>query len=238
MPAVPIDDPRPSVGPGPRLVVGTFLRNGGFVVDPRTGPLGPVEHCAGMAQAGFGWVAFNVGDFPSPEWGIWRQQARWNELRRLSWARCRTLVQVRQLRAVAETWAASGLIVNLEQEPTEPRWRLSMDEVADALDGFTGDVGVSTEPWLPDNADWRALDAAGFACLPQAFMNDDARWRPEVVVARARALGFRAVSPTFGIYGDARDRGVWPIVYRNPFRWDGPFSLYRVDDVTDWTVWR
>lgn len=225
--------PRPS----PRSF---FASKGVFVRDPAggSGGKGPVEDAAGLAAAAFSWVAFNLADGTLDAYA-WESAARRHGLAVVVWGRCHTLEDLRQLDIAAVLIGADAVIVNLEQEGTEPRWHVSADDVLDVFADCGLPLAVSTEPWLPDNFAWDKLDQAGWACLPQAFWNERAALTPPTVVTRARGQ-FTRVYPTLGVYPVA-GRPITPETlasfYKSAVGVSRPFSVYCSDDVPAWEPW-
>lgn len=242
-PHVPSDADRPGVGSSftPPRSSSMFAATGAFVRDPRGGAngKGPIEDAAGLAAAGFRWVAFNLRDHEPDTWNRWYAACYEQGLRHGAWGRCHTAQDVLDLLDDAFSLACRFVIVNLEQEPTEPRWLVEATTVRAILERETIPVAVSTEPWLPDNFAWDLLDKAGIVCLPQAFWNERSGFTPPAVVTRARSQ-FTRVYPTVGVY----PVGARPVTmetlasfYKHGVGVGQPFSVYCSDDVPDWNVW-
>ena len=214
---------------------------GAFVRSPSggSGGKGAIEDAAGLAAAGFRWVAFNVGDYSSDEWLTWDDASRAAGLTSVAWARVRRPEDIPFLLADARYLECSGVILNVEQEPDEPRWRLSAVQIANATNTWHRPIAVTTEPWLPDNLGWDLLDTVGFVCLPQAFWNERSSWAPPTVISRARR-SFTRVSPLVGVY-PVDGRPITPETlasfYKSAVGVGMPFAVYCVDDVPSWTEW-
>lgn len=216
--------PTPPPPPAPNL----FARYG-YLRGPRSGY--ETEKLAELAHAGYTMIALNVGDHPPDDWAPWRTGA----VPVIPWARVHTMIEMASLAAIAEAWKAPGLIANLEQEPTSPRWLMTGTQAAQALAGFTGQVGVSTESWMPDNFDWLPLIQRGAVCLPQTHAIEFPQFPPKVAVDRAKVFGWANPVPSFGTYDF---NGQTP--HRADYDWQGNFGIYTVDDVapSEIPAWR
>ncbi len=207
--------PPPPPPPAPSL----FTRFG-YLRGPRSGS--ETEKLAELAVAGYRMIALNVGDHAPDEWAPWRA----TDMAVIPWARVHTMTEMSALAAIAKAWNAPGLIANLEQEATEPRWLMTGTQAAQALVGFTGQVGVSTECWMPENFDWFPLIQRGAVCLPQTHAIEFPQFPPKVVVDRAKVFGWANPVPSFGTYDHG---GQTP--HRADYDWQGSFGIYTVDDV-------
>lgn len=205
--------------PAPPPPPSMFIRFG-YLRDPRSGY--ETEKLAALKAAGYTMIALNVGDHKPDEWAPWRTGA----LMTIPWARVHTMTEMSALAAIATAWNARGLIANLEQESGQPRWLMSGEQAASALAGFGGQVGVSTEPWMPENFDWLPLIQRGAVCLPQTHVLEFPQLTPQVAVDRAKEFGWANPIPSFGTY---RVNGVTP--KRADYVWQGNFGIYTVDDV-------
>jgi len=196
----------------------------GYVRGPNSGS--EIEKCAALQSSHYGMVAFNVGDHNPDEWVTWKIVSVQHNLTPILWARCHTIVDVLRLRAQTETFGTPGLIVNLEQEDGSQRWLTSGAQVATALKGYTGQIGLSTEPWMPDNFDWAPLVAMGAVALPQTSMAEFSQFPPKVAVARAKQFGFTDPVPSFATYRvGVLDQK------RSQYDWNKAFGIYTVDDL-------
>lgn len=202
--------------------LGVFAGRYAFIRDPNSGF--EVEKLSALRAAGYVTVAFNVADHAASEWSVWITHA--GSLNVIPWGRVHTATELSALRAIAESWTSAGLLVNLEQEATDPRWLMTGTQVVSALTGYAGSVGISTEPWMPDNFDWAPLIAAGYVCLPQSLVNENLAFSPSVVVMRAQSLGWAKVVPSFGVYTTATMDPV-----RADYEWPSPFGIYALDDL-------
>jgi hypothetical protein len=216
--------------PPPVQRLGWFDSRFAFVRHPQSGH--EVEKLDALQAIGYRGVALNI-EWGTDSWFRWVTLARVRSLDVIPWMRCYLSGRgVRMVRMAAEEWGSPALIVNLEQNAIvdpggEPRWSMSGSDAAAVLSGFPGDIGVSTEPWMPTNFDWAPLRRLGAVALPQAFQNEKPAWTPGVVVARCRELGWTRVAPTFGTYTVTFES----VTARTDYVWDGPFSIYTLDDV-------
>jgi hypothetical protein len=166
-------------------------------------------------------------DHPASEWGGWRSIAQARGLWTIPWGRCSTTDRIHMIRDIAEQWGSPGLIVNLEQEGDEPRWLMTGAQAAAELSGYTGKIGVSTEPVMPENFNWLPLIQLGAVVLPQSCVNEVPAFTPQFVVDRCKVFGWTLISPSFATYDTASgtpERGDYP--------WTGPFGIYTVDDLS------
>lgn len=196
-----------------------------YVRDPRSGS--ETEKMAELAKAGYGCVALNVGDHPPTAWSGWRSLGLQNNIPTIPWARCTTTAQIDVLMDTANKWSAPGVIVNLEQNSGMPRWSMTGEEAAKHTMAFKGTIGISTEPYMPENFNWLPLIQRGAIDLPQCSILEFPTYTPEKVVARATSLfGWPLAIPSFATY----DFNGTP--KRSDYVWSKNFGIYTVDDLT------
>jgi hypothetical protein len=224
-PATPAPEPAPDL-----TRMGVFQHPGGFVVDPGCGPLGPVEHCKGMAGRGCKWVAFGepIGTYP---WRIWITEAEKNGLTWMWWMRIAPEQTDRQ-EALYRLYALCSalrlnVIVNVEDELADGR--ITIADIEDAVGALT--VGISTVAPLYADVDWQHVTRLGWTVLPQAFMNVEPTLTATGALDQAHAAGAGLVNVTCGVYPVQGKRRLTLADYEPlPAAW----SVYRVDDVEAW----
>ena len=213
-----------AVAPKPPRPRTLFDSRFAYVRDPRSGSEN--EKLDALKAAGYGMVALNVGDHAPTEWAVWRSAASARGIHVIPWARTHTAAQIATLVGAATGWQSPGLIVNLEQELTEPRWLMTGPDVRAALSAFPGQVGVSTEPFMPGNFDWLPLIELGAVDLPQSAVLEFPQYPPALVVDRAEVFGWTSPVPSFGTY-DVNGKAP----KRSDYAWTGNFGIYTVDDL-------
>lgn len=186
-----------------------------------------VEKLQAVKNARYTGVALNVGDHAPEEWARWRDLAAWFQVSVIPWARTYTKEGVERIVQIGSYWMASTIILNLEQNPEEPRWSVTGEEVYEALKLWAGGVGLSTEPYLPDNFNWVPLAQEGCVCLPQTHILEFPDQTPQVVVDRAEAFGFYNPVPSLGTYTYLGEKP-----YRWQYNWLGYFGIYTLDDIS------
>jgi hypothetical protein len=185
------------------------------------------EKCQSLKAAGYKTIAFNVGDYSPSQWSeSWLGKADQNSLTSIPWARCHTVAHVSALKAIANQWSSPGLIVNLEQEDGSPRWIMSGEDCANALRDYKGQIGISTECWMPDNFNWQPLIEMGAVALPQTSMAEFPWCPPKVAVDRAKQFGWIKPKPSLATYNvGVTDQ------QRADYVWFETFGIYTVDDL-------
>ena len=179
-------------------------------------PDGAAWDFAAMRDAGFDWVALNVGDHEPRRWNDVRSRAEAVGLEVVPWARlghphlgetredCLRKLEV--LLDAARAWETSRPIVNVETEikPAGLGGLITPDEVARKLDRAGMDeAGISTEAWLYD-VNWVPLSR--YTMLLQILPRDN-RWAPgevrnkqEACEKRAHGYGFAHVGTSVQTY--------------------------------------
>lgn len=169
-----------------------------------------------MRDAGFDWVALNVGDHEPRRWGDVRARAEAAGLEVVPWARLGhphlgetrddCLRKLGLLLDTAKAWRTTRPIVNVETEikPAHLGGVITPEEVARELERAGMDeAGISTEAWLYDIS-WVTLSR--YAILLQILPRDN-RWAPADVRSkqhaaekRARDYGFAHVGSSMQTY--------------------------------------
>ncbi len=179
-------------------------------------PDGAAWDFAAMRDAGFDWVALNVGDHEPRRWSDLRSRAEAAGLEVVPWARlghphlgetredCLRKLEV--LLDAAKAWETTRPIVNVETEikPAGLGGLITPEEVARKLDRAGMDeAGISTEAWLYD-VNWVPLSR--YAVLLQILPRDN-RWAPgevrskqEACEKRAHGYGFAHVGTSVQTY--------------------------------------
>lgn len=195
-----------------------------YVRGPRSGS--ETEKMSELHLAGYRTIALNTGDHLVSEWSGWMQLAEDHNMFCIPWARCFTLNDVSKLMIAAKDMNTPGLIVNLEQNADNPRWNFTGEECATLLDAFVGDIGVSTEVWMPENFNWKPLIDLGAICLPQTSVLEFGV-TPEMAYERATVtFGWHEAYPSFATYDV---NGKTPL--RSDYVWTKNFGIYTVDDL-------
>ena len=161
-----------------------------------------------------GWVALNVAH-PIEQWANAINRAQARNIKVIPWIRLAhasdSLEVVKQrLRTLVDTariWGTDIIMPNYEDEAD----RITPHQVAIALEeiGWTGDVGWSTQAWLPNGPDWTALTYD--PVLLQIFPTDNGwpsdyatiKQKMEQCVWHARNKGFTYVGVTYQTYAGA-----------------------------------
>lgn len=221
--------------PRPKPELGVFADSGVQFVNPGTGPLGPVEHMRGVAQAGYAYVSFEVFDGTNAkDWTIWHREAERNYLRQLPWARCRVATDVIRLCEIARDWQQPP-IVNLEDEANTT---LPPHVVADTVKRHWGGAYcVQTLAILYDAVDYRPLNAAGVVCALEAYANEIPRFADYAYLVKRAAADFDRVILSPGHYPWPPGSGQYPprSLYAACPK---PWLLWIGDGVTNWNDWR
>jgi hypothetical protein len=212
--------PPDTTPPPPPASSSLFTLYGGFL---RT-PDGNAETRAREArQRGYRWVACNVGDGHYESWLTIRnyEQAGFTVV---PWMRVRTAADVSYLYTVAASWW-TPCIVNLEDEA---KTTLPPSSVASIMSGR--DYAVSAPGWLYNSVDWTPF--RDIPVLLQMFTGEIPSLTGQLAacIDHAHQLGINTALPTWQAYAT---NGVRP----EPEPWDGAYSLYCLDDVTDWGMW-
>ena len=164
-------------------------------------PEGAAWGFAEMREAGFDWVALNVGDHEPGRWDDVRARADAAGLEVVPWARLGhphlgetredCLRKLELLLDTAKAWETTRPIVNVETEikPAHLGGVITPEEVARELERAGMDeAGISTEAWLYD-INWVPLNR--YAMLLQILPRDN-RWAPAEVRERQAACEKRA----------------------------------------------
>lgn len=231
---VDIGDERPGLPDNPTPGLGIFARPGGFVVNPRGGPLGPVEHCAGMKRNGYGWVVFNAfdGETKPADSDVWRHEADRNGLPWGWWARCYDAGDLEFLAALAQRDVRPLCVFNCEDELNDGTVTIQhLLGVAATLQAQGCAVGVSTVAPLYGDVKWGKLTRAGAVVLPQAFANYDKTLTAQGAHDQAKASGADLVNVTVGLNKTAVSPRLEPKDYEPlPDAW----SAYPVETIEKW----
>jgi hypothetical protein len=196
------------------------------------GPLGPVEHAAGMKKHGFHACVLNAFDGVTDvhDWPIWIRELEKAGIPWGWWARCYTPGDLRKLCLLTGEYKRTLCVVNCEKEldvgAVTPADLLAE---TDDLRSQGVEFGLSTESPLYHDVDWDAL-ADAFVVLPQAFANEFPTKTALGAYTEARAVVPR-VNVTVGVYPvPGRQRltigSYWPL----PAAW----SVYPIDSVEAW----
>jgi hypothetical protein len=177
------------------------------------------ERVAVIAQSGFTVLAVNVRK-GLPSWSSWIELAQAWGLAVVPWSPIDSLAEAEALVRAKQQLGAKSAIFNLE--------RVDLVTPAQLAPHVTDTDVVQGLPWFQNGAGWQRLGTA--IGSPEAYMNADARWRPDVCCEHARLEGFGRAIPTLGA-------GVWsdaPLaVTFNTYRpyLTGPYLVYLLDRV-------
>jgi hypothetical protein len=200
---------------------GLFLRN----------PEGGVESVDLMRDAGWDFIALNIGDFPPAQW---EQKvipkAQQAGMAYLPWCYVWNINDLAVLLAVADRWSAGVHIQNHEKQLDDGT--VPADQIAE----MTGDrdMAISTEAWLYNSVDWSWLTK--YPVMLQFFPFENGIWDFYGCEKHARDLGFSCVLFTLGTYDVANGphsggkEQPEPGDYETAFR--QPLTLYTADDLT------
>lgn len=166
-------------------------------------PRGGITDFGLMAQAGFGILLANIGDFAPEEWDEHRYGCEKVGMLCCPWLRTCGAddvfdeARLDRLLATADEWD-TPLVVNSEKEldgSGATLTKLIRDRVG------SRDAAVSMQSWPFDSVDWTQLDP--LPVLPQLFNADssNAANDPDGCVWKWHERGVRCVVPTFGTYG-------------------------------------
>lgn len=184
---------------------GLYLRN----------PRGGVEDVANMRNAGFHYIAVNVGDHSMPEWDAVLNRAEQAGVPVMPWMRCLHEPAVTRLCALARAMPAKAVLVNSEDELFSGAVTLS--HIAQECKGL--DAALSCQPWT---ADLPLNQVSALAIHLQMFPQEsEVSTRPRDCRARAFKNGGRRVNFMLGIHD------IGPNVL--PPRQAG-YSIYTADD--------
>lgn len=164
-------------------------------------PDGAAWGFAEMREAGFDWVALNIGDHEPARWDDVRARAETAGLEVVPWARLGhphlgethedCLRKLELLLDTAKAWKTTRPIVNVETEikPAHLGGVITPAEIARELArGGMDEAGISTEAWLYD-MNWVPLSR--YAMLLQILPRDNG-WEPAEVRGRQAACEKRA----------------------------------------------
>lgn len=188
-------------------------------------PTGGTEDIQKAKLAGFTYLLLNLGFVGGGSWDTHRQRAALFGMKVVPWKRILGVDDVHHVERTRAAWGAAGAGHNLEAEAATT---FPPANLAGACRGYdTAARVVITEPWVQP-VDWSPLERDGWTCMPEAFLNADARYLPADLVAHAHDVGLSRVVPMFG-WGDWSDAPhfVPPSTYLS--RWDGPFSVFPGD---------
>lgn len=205
--------PAPSKPP----TLGVFSRPGWVLDNPGMGS--ERERVQALAAAKFGVIAVNARK-GLPAWSTWVSLAHDKQVEVVPWSEIRSVEEAAALQRAKATLGAKAAVFNLERvDLVSPAQLAPYVTAADVVQGL---------PWFQNGAGWhRVGHAIGSA---EAYMNADAKWRPDVCSEHARLEGFGRTVPTLGA-------GVWsdaPLaVTFNTYRpyLTGPYLVYLLDRV-------
>jgi hypothetical protein len=202
-----------------------------------------VEDVEQIKEAGFSWLALNVGDNNPSDWEIVRQKAKLHHVRIFPWARIWNDTAITNLVATAKEWNSQTIGFNLEQEAKEGMFPRRCADFLDFL-GWTKEVATITEPWLyngvpqdpfyphnPNKNGWEPLIELGPVILEIFPQEAEAAKKPLDCIAHAKEIGFKNVFLAYGAYGEAEPN--WYNIQNKPY------SIYCGDDIGqgNWSKW-
>lgn len=211
--------------PPPKRAPSLFDGLWAFARGPHSGS--ETEKLQALRAAGYQAVFFNIGDHASDEWEAWESLAGQAGLVWGYWARCYTRADIARLVQATEGRRRPAVIVNLEQNAGDPRWTLTGTDVAAELAALdlSCQIGVSTEPFMPENFNWLPLIEMGCVDLPQTSVLEFPDMPPSAAVARAEQFGWKQPVPSLATYAV---NGIDPV--RSMYGRSKPFGIYTVDD--------
>lgn len=208
---------------------------GGMAVNPHGGPLGPVEHCKGMAAAGFGWVVFNAfdGETKPSDWQVWQREAMRARLRFGWWARCYNLSDLEFLAGLAQADMSPVVVFNCEDELADGT--VTVNQILRCAVPLLAQgcaVGLSTVAPVYGDVDWEKVTNAGVVVMPQAFMNVEPTLTAMGAHDQAVKAGASLVNVSLGLYKTPRCPDGLTVEDYEPL--PAAWSVYRVDSIGRW----
>lgn len=182
-------------------------------------PGGNVEDVQAMRDAGFAWVAINVGDHEDEAWEIQRQRCVNAGMPILPWAYVRSAVDMADLCNLARSRYNSRVIINAERELWEGK--ITVDEIAAVSVGM--DAALSTLPIPHTFIQWTKVKHLRIHCqiFPQENMESQ---NPRFCRALWYGYGVNQVDFMYGNH-DLTPSAFPPLA--------GAFSIYTADDSKD-----
>lgn len=200
---------------------GLFLRN----------PEGGVESVDLMKNAGWDFIACNIGDFRAEQWEVKViPKARAAGVDYIPWLYVWNMQDLAYLLVIADKWSGGVHIQNHEKQLDDGT--VPVQIVAE----MTGDrdMAISTEAWLYNSVDWSWLNK--WTVMLQFFPFENGIWDFYGCEKHARDKGFSCVLFTLGAYdvaggphsgGKAQPE---PGDYEAAFK--QPLTIYTADDLT------
>ena len=186
------------------------------------------------------WIACNLEHDPT-KWDTARQRAASQNVKVIPWMRLAnehdTVFQfeqhIRYLINIARIWGCDTIMPNYENEAERYPPILAKETIKDA--GWTGNVGWSTQGWLPNDTDFGPIndDPVLLQIFPQdmRFPPDQVDQKIKDCVWHARVdHGFIYVGVTYQTYGNAT-HDWYPL--------EGTHSVYPGNEIkaADWVKW-
>jgi hypothetical protein len=123
------------------------------------------------------------------------------------WKRCYSMNDILDLLAIAKSWNAPAVGLNLEKELDHDVYTPAQVVHAVNQSGFKGEVVIITEAWLYESVHWDVFSNAGYSVVLELFPRDsNAANDPMGCVAHAHAKGVKNVFMCW----DGRDEVHWP----------------------------
>ncbi len=211
--------------------LGVFAGPVGMAVQADGGPLGPVEHAAGMKARRFTACVLNAFDGATDvrDWPVWRTELERQGIPWGWWARCYTPDDIRKLCRLTAEYGRTVCVVNCEKElDAGAVTAAGLLAETDDLRSEGVEFGLSTESPLYHNVSWERLNA--FVVMPQAFANEYPSKTALGAYTEARVRAAR-VNVTVGVY-PVQGRSRMSIADYGPL--PAAWSVYPVDRVEAW----
>lgn len=215
-----------------------FNGRGVYLLEPRGG----TEDIRALRDAGFTYALLNLAYASGGSWDTQRARCAQYGVEVVPWRRVRGPGDSTAVEAQADAWGCRAAAHNLEAEAVGAYTPLELRDVCRSYDRAHGSRRVRcviTEPWAQNGAGWQALGADGWTISPEAFMNANPIYNPQVVCEHASSeAGGAPAFPSFGwgVWSDA-PHVVTPADYLS--RWRGPFAVYFGDGrESSYPAWR